>query len=247
MPEESVSTTATVADALSADGNGSSLSGSGDRSGAANNQSLGWRAALPADLRDVPEIASMQKPGELAKAYLEANAKLQKAIVLPGESSNDTEVKAFREKLGVPENPDGYEIDSTGDKEFADVFRKAAHKEGLTPKQAKTLHQEIIQASGEILSRAQAQRKAAKDKATEALKQEWGERFEANDIAARRFAALAGAEMVDALGESGLIDDPRVLKGLYRFASMISEDRLVEGRGSRSADAGWVFPNTPGM
>ena len=247
MPEGSENATTTVADALGVNGNGDTSSQGGDQSGAANNQSLGWRAALPADLRDVPEIASMQKPGELAKAYLEANAKLQKAIVPPSDGANDTEVKAFRAKLGVPENPDGYEIDSTGDKEFADVFRKAAHKEGLTPKQAKSLHQEIMSASQEIVSRSQAARKATRDKATEALKQEWGERFEANDIAARRFAALAGAEMVDALGESGLIDDPRVLKGLYRFANMISEDRLVEGRGSRSADAGWSFPNTPGM
>lgn len=247
MPEASDIIAAKVAQALGLNKTEDTGGQGSDQGGNANNQSLGWRAALPAELRDVPEIASMQKPGELAKAYLEANAKLQKAIVPPGEGANDTELKAFRAKLGVPENPEGYEIDSSGDKEFGDVFRKAAHKEGLTPKQAKTLYQDIMNASKEIIARAQAQSKKARDTAAEKLKQEWGDRFEANDIAARRFAALAGAEMVDALGEKGLIDDPRVLKGLYRFANMISEDRIVDGRGSRRADTGWTFPNTPGM
>lgn len=247
MPGESGQTTATVAEAVATNPPEGSNGHGSDQSGAANNQSLGWRAALPADLRDVPEISAMQKPGDLAKAYLEANAKLAKAIVPPGENARDDEVKAFRSKLGVPENPEGYEIDSAGDSEFADVFRKAAHKEGLTAKQAKTLHGEIMKASQEILGKAQAAKKAKMEEGHEKLKAEWGEKYEANDIAARRFAALAGADMVDALTENGLIEDPRVLKGLHRFANMISEDKLVEGRGSRSADRGWQFPNTPGM
>lgn len=247
MPEESGSTTSTVAEAVATNPTGDSNGQGSDQSGAANNQGRGWLAGLPSDLRDKSEFQSMQKVGDLAKAYLDNQSKLAKAVVPPGDNARDDEVKAFREKLGVPENPDGYEIDSTGDEEFADVFRKAAHKEGLTPKQAKSLHEEIMKVSRDIMTKAQNERKAKMEEGQKSLKEEWGDKYEANDIAARRFAALAGAEMVDALTENGLIEDPRVIKGLHRFANMISEDRIVEGRGQRAADTGWQFPNTPGM
>ena len=219
----------------------------GNSGESANNQGRGWLAGMPADLRDNAAFQSMQKVGDLGRAYLEAQAKLDRAIVPPGDSARDDEIKAFRDKLGVPDNPEGYTFDNAGDEAFADAFRKTAHEVGLSPAQAQKVYADLMKASTEVVQRMQHEATQKRKEATEGLKSEWGDQYDTNDAAARRFAALNGGDFTEALTEHGLIDDPRVLRGLYRFANMISEDRLVEGRGHRSTGGGWEFPNTPGM
>lgn len=214
---------------------------------AANNQSIGWRAGLPADLKEHPEFQAMPKVGDLAAKYLDTQAKLSKAVVIPGENARADELSAFRSKLGVPDNPEGYEIDATGDPAFAEAFRKTAHEQGLTPAQAKTLYAGLMDASRSLVAKTKEQAESKRNEMKAALKNEWGEKFDSNEAAARRMALVTGSDFTEALTAAGAIDDPRILKGLYRFANMISEDRLVEGRGQRATDSGWQFPNTPGM
>lgn len=227
---------------------GQATEGSNREQATGNNQGLGWRAGLPADLRDKSEFTAMRTVGELGKSYLDAQSKLEHAIVPPGENARQDEIQAFRAKLGVPESPDGYEIDESGDKDFATEFRKAAHEQGLTPKQAKEVYGRLIEASRAFNERAKAQLESKREEGKKELQKEWGEQYEERDAAARRFALVSGNAFADALGDMGAFDDPRVIRGLNKLAMMISEDRLVEGRGQeRVQNSGWEFPNTPGM
>ena len=247
MPEETGNVATIATEGGSANHSEGAPAGGNDQGSSANNQGRGWLAGLPADLREKSEFQSMRTVGELGKAYLDAQAKLAQAIIPPGDGARDDEVKAFRTKLGVPESPQGYEIDSSGDSEFAERFRKVAHEQGLTAPQAQSLYADIMSASRSFAEKAKSEAAAARQKGIEALKAEWGDRFDLNDAAARRLAMVTGGDFASALADSGAIDDPRVLKGLYRFSNMLSEDRLVEGRGQRQTDTGWQFPNTPGM
>ena len=65
--------------------------------------------------RDLIEDEKLQKHAErftsvdaLVQANLESRQKLSKAIVPPGKDSDEEDVTAYREALGVPKDVDGY-------------------------------------------------------------------------------------------------------------------------------------------
>ena len=67
--------------------------------------------------RDLIEDEKLQKHAErftsvdaLVQANLESRQKLSKAIVPPGKDSDEEDVTAYREALGVPKDVDGYEF-----------------------------------------------------------------------------------------------------------------------------------------
>lgn len=209
------------------------------------NQGIGWRAGLPETLRNHEAFTAMGKVGDLGKAYLDQADKLARAVVIPGTDATPEDRKAFLQKLGVPQNPEDYEI-STEDASFNDQFRKAAHEQGLTKEQAKALASSIESLAKTQNQQVQDTAKQQRVQEREKLRQEWGSMADANEAAARRFLLVAGADMADPLAESGMVEDPRILRGLHKLSKMISEDRLVTGSGSQQ-QTGWRFDATPGM
>lgn len=209
------------------------------------NQSIGWRAGLPESLRNHEAFQAMGKVGDLGKAYLDQSDKLQRAVMIPGENAPPEERKAFLQKLGVPERPEDYEI-STEDASFNDHFRKAAHEQGLSKEQAKALASTIETLAKSQVQQAEVAQKQQRTQEREKLRQEWGASADANEAAARRFLLIAGEDLSQPLAESGMVEDPRVLRGLHKLSKMISEDHLVTGSGSQQ-QSGWRFDATPGM
>lgn len=249
MPEQEGNAAATAIGSEAGGNNGNGVTDGGANNGAQAGNNLGWRAGLPSDLREHQAFTDKGTVGDLGRAFLSAQEQLSRAVVMPGDNASETEVKEFRSKLGVPDAPDKYSFSaSSDDAEFDSMFQKLAHTQGLNPQQADAMHKELIEASKAMVSTQQKQAKEAREAATDKLRQEWGSQYQSNDAAARRFAALAGSDLTDALVQSGLMDDPRVIKGLHRFATMISEDHMVSGRGQQNTgSSGWAFPNTPGM
>lgn len=233
---------------------GAADNSTGGASGSEENNStgqgatnLGWRAGLPSDLRDHEAFRDKGTVGDMGRSYLEMQQKLQNSVQIPGENATPDEKKAFARKLGVPESPEEYTINSSDDKEFSDHFKKLAHDSGLSKSQAEAIHAEVLRFSN---ARSQGLVEAQKEKqkaAETGLKQEWGASYEQKDAAAKRFLLVAGSDFADAMTESGLHNDPRVRKGLYMLSQMISEDRMVSGRGQPANSGGWQFENTPGM
>ena len=209
------------------------------------NHSIGWRAGLPESLRNHEAFSAMGKVGDLGKAYLEQTDKLSRAVMIPGENATPEERKAFLQKLGVPERPEDYEI-STEDASFNDQFRKVAHEQGLSKKQAEALASSIESLAKTQNQQVQEAVKQQRAQEREKMRQEWGSMADANEAAARRFLLVAGADLAEPLAESGMVEDPRVLRGLHKLSKMISEDRLVTGSGSQQT-TGWRFDATPGM
>lgn len=224
------------------------VSGEGGNNPGQSGNNIGWRAGLPTELRDHEAFRDKGTVGDLAREYLSLKESAGNTVAIPGEGSTPEEVAAFRERLGVPKNPEDYKISGSEDGEFDSQFSKLALQVGLTAEQAQKLHGELFQYSkakeSSLLEQAAQARKASEDK----LKAEWGSSFEKNDAAARRFLMLAGPELTDALGESGVLEDARVRRSLFKLSQIISEDALVNGRGQGTQrSTGWNFPNTPNM
>ena len=69
------------------------------------------------------------------------------------------------------------------------------------------------------------------EKAKETLTKEWGGDYDEKTAAASGLvAALADKDFVEYLTETGLGNDPRMLKAFYKLSTYISEDNFVEGK-----------------
>ena len=69
------------------------------------------------------------------------------------------------------------------------------------------------------------------EEAKETLTREWGGDYEKKTSAASGLVtALADEDFVEFLTETGLGNDPRMLKAFYKLSTYISEDNFVEGK-----------------
>lgn len=97
-----------------------------------------------AELKGWLDNKGAKSVAELANSYRSLERvfgadKAGRTVTIPKDDADETERNAFLAKLGRPESPDKYEFDLPEDanKETVDWFRTAAHKHGLSSKQAK--------------------------------------------------------------------------------------------------------------
>lgn len=113
-----------------------------------NSEVTSYFAELPEDTRTWLEKRGVKDPVSAAKLAYEQEKLLGNAIRVPGKDAKPEEVEAFLNKLGRPENVDGYEFkppaelpeDLPYDGERAKTFASVAHKAGLTKAQAAAIH-----------------------------------------------------------------------------------------------------------
>lgn len=144
---------------------------------------------------------------------------LAKAIVPPGKDAKPEEIKAFREKMGVPLDPDGYELkapanlpdDLPYDGERAKAFMAKAHELNVPKSTAQALHdwftdQVVADYSGDKAKQDEAAIKTAADetaKLTKLYGPVSGEQFKAQ-------AAFADKALMEIGGEEALAEFKRV-------------------------------------
>ena len=69
-----------------------------------------WRAGI-ADERLRRYADTYASPADLAKAALDLRQKLSNAVTVPGKGASEEEHATFRKRLGIPDTPDGYEVE----------------------------------------------------------------------------------------------------------------------------------------
>ena len=124
-----------------------------------------WRSDLPEELREAGSLKDIPDVGTLAKAYVDAQSYIGGSIRIPGQDAGEEawsdfkgklngipglgtiptpespqeDWASFYNKLGRPENADGYSIDRPenlpGDPEAEQAFLEKMHEVGLNNKQ----------------------------------------------------------------------------------------------------------------
>lgn len=193
-----------------------------------------WRESLPEEFRAEPSLGTVRDLPGLVKSYVNAQKMIGRdKVVLPGEHASEAEVRDFYKRLGVPDDPKGYKFDAPQLPEGMAInekldgwFREAAHKHGLTPKQAAALYGEFNQLqAGEFGERQQAEQ-ASVAEAEAALKKEWGKAFDSKlDLAKRAVQTFGAQEAIDKLG---LGNNPDFVRMMAKIGESISEDKLVK-------------------
>lgn len=202
-----------------------------------------WKQHLPAELREEGALKVIHDIPSLVKSFVHAQKQIgADKVVIPGKHATEDDWKAFYQKLGVPADAKEYNMD-LGDKHgfqdsFLNAFKENAHKLGILPKQATELLKWYKGFEGQNLQAKTQAEQTAKAEGFNALKQEWGAAFPEKG----RMARLAVKELMNAdqrkwLDESGMGDNPQMIRFLEKIGSMVLKEDVIRGEGQGGTGA----------
>jgi len=184
---------------------------------------------------------------QLAEQFSNAQKLIGKKTInkIPGQDATEEERQSFFRELGVPDNPEKYELNTESVPEGAELdenllnnFKDTAHKLNMTPDQAQGLMDWFHQQTGQSLQEAQQQNEQQKQEAMQALKQEWGRDFDKNLQVANRL--VDKYELSGILDQEKLSNSPDLAKALNQIAKDMGEDQNIntpKGSGISAQDA----------
>lgn len=185
------------------------------------------------------------KLGDLANATLAQEDKLARSVTVPNaENPDPEELAAFQKAMGLPEKPDGYEIDTAtakGMEGLVDVVasvRGTAADMALSNTQAQKLFDYLIAtaktgreanetAGKELVESFDARLLDAlgndQEKATQTM----------NLFKAFMVTRVADSDVVKKLADAGLFYDPRFAIKMAQVEATLSEEQFIAGGGPR--------------
>jgi hypothetical protein len=203
-----------------------------------------WIADLPEDLRSNPTIASFKgndwkEVGPvIAKSYVEARSVMgKKAYDLPQDDWKPEQWQSWHKTIGVPEGPDKYPAIDNALAEKAGLSKEVLgaalakfHEAGMTPRQVKAiLNDWYVTESAKGADMQAEQRKQETAQALQALKTEYGDKYEAKAGLIRSVLNLGGPELAQRLEAAGYGNDPQLFKALATLGEKILEDSSAKG------------------
>jgi hypothetical protein len=212
--------------------------GGGDSGGAETPwfQSAGFSPDVLADESVSGLLGKYKTPDEFAKGAVSLNKKIgEKGIIPPGEGAGPEEHAAFFNQLGRPETPDAYSWEpGEGFEVDADIYASRTeklHDAGLTDSQHKVVMDLYKEEMGRMTEEFQTQQAEVARETEASLKSEWGKDYDRRVKSAAKIAEKFG--VIDALKESGLINNLGVIKLLDGVARSTREDGVDGSQGGQ--------------
>ena len=195
----------------------------------------GWMAQLRGEHKDnvdfMKQLSKFKTLDDLAKSYSELEKKLGTSVSIPGENSSAEEIKAFYQKLGVPEDASGYDLPQDGQ-----AYKDIAFNNNLTVAQAKNVFSSIAEIGKQALAQNAENLKAIGAQTQKELESEWGKDYQTNlELVKRGISDYGGSELSAKLKASGLIYDKQIVKMFAALGKMNSE-ATVSTKGTAGGD-----------
>ncbi len=153
---------------------------------------------------------------------------------MPTPESSAEEIRAFYQKTGCPENPEGYEVSDIPEtvEQFRDegiegVMKQIAYDQGVS----KQAFESIVKGYYDKLATDMAKGKEAGETA---LKEELGDKYDESIKIANRFFDTCSEDFCALVKQSGLANNPVFIKEFLAKGKQTMADTLV--RGSQDSD-----------
>jgi hypothetical protein len=191
-----------------------------------------WIGQLAPELRQLVETKGYRSPAEVVQAYAHAQRAIGATkIPVPRDGVWD---EVARERLGIPGEPAGYQLARPQlpegvpyDEAFEQAALPVAHKLGLMTHQVQGLLDFYATHQAEAFAAAGRARQLEETRASEALRAEWGPDYTVKlSQAARAARYFGGEELVSLLNESGLGNNPQLIRAFERAGALLGEDTL---------------------
>ena len=203
-----------------------------------------WKDTISEEFINDPNISKFTEIDALAKSYINATRMIgQDKVAVPNENSTDDQWNEVYGKLGRPESPDKYKLETNSDVVSLDEgaiksFTENAHQLGLNNKQAQGILEFYKNSMEGSAQQARVDTETAQANAEAELRKEWGRAYDDNIKKAGSVAkANMNPQILDMELKDGtrLGDHPEVIKGFANIANILYEDKLV-GTESESVD-----------
>lgn len=199
----------------------------------------GWTGKLGDEFKDNPNLTKYKKIQDLSKSHINAQKMVGKdpdrLVELPSDQASDEAKAEFYKKLGVPDDPNGYEFELSKELEGVEVDEEAigkvkqvAQKYGVPADKFNGLLNEMLGVQAEV-SQAQVEQmqkdfEADYEKAETELRKEWGDDYDRRVNRANRVLHQFGGQ--EAVEKSGLANNLDMVRFLDKIADSMSEDKL---------------------
>ena len=150
-----------------------------------------WKANLPEEIKNNQLIHNMDSVEGLARSAIHAQSMVgAEKIAVPGKWATDADWAQAYDKLGRPENAEGYTLTApegaTVDKDLEGWFKNVSYDAGLNAKQAEKIYTENLNKTAEMSSeQAGPSLEVQQAEAELALKKEYGKAYDAKIKAAK--------------------------------------------------------------
>jgi hypothetical protein len=190
-----------------------------------------WKDGL-GDLAKDPTLGSIQNIPELAKSFVHAQKMIGKdKIIIPDKFATPEDWnKQVWSKLGLPDAADKYEFKAPEgtDPGFLGKFKDFAIKSGILPNQAEALFGFYSGYTKEVIEAQDSENKQMFESAVADLKKEFGVAYEKKlGVASNFFNTVADDATKKLFQETGLGNNPVVIKMFAKIAAMNGEDKFV--------------------
>jgi len=194
-------------------------------------------ATLPEDIRAEPSLKTIADVPTLAKSYVNAQKLIgTKRLPTPEASWGESQWNEFYDAAGRPKTPDLYPVPDVKledglslDKDRLTKFQQQAHKLGLNASQGRGVLEYYMNVMNETM---QAQKSSTAQSAAAAeveLKQEWGDKFDANVDLAKGVIRKFGDEKIMSYIEGGMGNNTQLVRLLSKIGSLMIEDKAKGG------------------
>jgi hypothetical protein len=181
------------------------------------------------------------------KSYTELERSLGSRVKMPSPESSAEEIRAFYQKTGCPENPEGYEIKEVAEGAVRDEIsenelKKIAYQNGVS----KQAFESIVKG---YYDNQAAQLQQGRIQGEKQLREELGTKYDAELTIGKRFCAECSDEFKNLLETTGLGNSPIIVKEFIRLGKKTMSDTLIKGDTSGDKEGEYVpkFKDSPSM
>lgn len=215
----------------------------GDGGSGAGSSTLGsndlpadhWASSLPDEFKSTPFVREAKDLSSFVKSAVETKKMVgADTVKIPGEKATDEERAQFYAKLGRPEKPEEYSPsdqvklkEGLMDEAILDDMKKTFHEAGISKSQAQKVLDTYFTKLNEGAENMESSRNQKIQEGLQGLQQEWGDDYTPKlDLARQAVKKLGGDEFVSYLNESGLGDDPRMIKVMAQVGELVADDQI---------------------
>lgn len=217
-------------------GEGGDKGGAPSLLGGEGGGSESWYSSLPDDLKSNPYVAQSKDLAGFVKSAVDTKKMVgANTIRLPGKDATPEELSEFYKNLGRPDTHEAYKpsvevAEGILDDKILGTMQQKMHELGLSEKQGQTLLNEYLTILDSSLSERNTQSEAKMQEGINALKQEWGDKYDNNVKTAQLALRELGNDTIkDKLVETGLANDPAVIKWMAELGKKLLDDEAIGG------------------
>lgn len=200
------------------------------------------------EYKDVVSRTGWKDPNDAIKGYRELEKNFSSRVKLPSPESSAEEIRAFYQKTGCPENPEGYEVpvvegtEHLRDEDTENALKQVAYENGVN----KQAFEAIVKGYYEKLaSDMQATRQAGEKE----LREKHGDKYDEVVNVANRFFDSCSEEFCQLVKDSGLANNSVFIEEFFNKGKQTMSDTLVKGETEGKKEDGYVptYPDSPEM